>query len=125
MLWRCGLCMLIITITLRELLLHVCTEHSKDENFKVKCGIDGCEREYTKYKSFYSHVVNIHGHIYDGETGGGGDHSAHTVAINPSNLEAPTPPTSPLQPLLQSPQPYSDEDDDQGNEIQVCRSLHK
>lgn len=128
MTWKCGLCLLLITIALKDLLTHIRREHSRDEDFTVVCGIEGCTKQYHHFKSFYRHVTLIHGHLYYGEEaeecGGGGDHLPHTVAMNPSNLEAPSPPTTPLQPLLQSPEGHSDDDDHQGNEILVCSSLY-
>ncbi|KAL7871937.1 hypothetical protein SRHO_G00069200 [Serrasalmus rhombeus] len=60
MIWRCFTCCLFVAVTLRALLNHINTVHSRSPNFRVICGIDGCTQEYRVYNSFYYHVKRSH-----------------------------------------------------------------
>ncbi|XP_049331198.1 uncharacterized protein LOC125799173 [Astyanax mexicanus] len=60
MIWRCFICCLFVAVTLRALLNHINTVHSRSPNFRVICGIDGCTQEYRVYNSFYYHVRRSH-----------------------------------------------------------------
>lgn len=54
-------------VNLKRLLNHLYSIHSRDLNFKVKCGVLGCNLQFTKYNSLYKHVVKQHAHIYNHE----------------------------------------------------------
>ncbi|XP_061770753.1 uncharacterized protein LOC133561481 [Nerophis ophidion] len=62
MIWRCFLCYIFVALTLKQLLSHINTMHSRSPDFRVVCGIDGCSSEYRVYNSFYYHVKRMHAH---------------------------------------------------------------
>ena len=53
------------SVTLRRLLNHIYSIHSQDLNFKIKCGVPGCELQFDKYNSLYKHVVKHHNDLYN------------------------------------------------------------
>ncbi|KAL4009325.1 hypothetical protein ACER0C_003177 [Sarotherodon galilaeus] len=60
MIWRCFICYVFVALSLRQLLSHINTMHSRSPDFRVVCGIDGCPSEYRVYNSFYYHVKRTH-----------------------------------------------------------------
>jgi len=56
----CSLCTLRKFCTLKSYLLHLRIRHASNCNFRVKCGISSCKREYDKYASFYKHICRNH-----------------------------------------------------------------
>ncbi|XP_034078395.1 uncharacterized protein LOC117550156 isoform X1 [Gymnodraco acuticeps] len=60
MLWRCVICCVFITFSLKLLLSHINRLHSRSSDFRLLCGIDGCTEEYRVYNSFYHHVKRRH-----------------------------------------------------------------
>ena len=62
MIRRCCICYIFVALTLRQLLSHINTMHSRNPDFRVVCGIDGCPSEYRVYNSFYYHVKRTHVH---------------------------------------------------------------
>ncbi|KAL7392183.1 hypothetical protein ABVT39_020582 [Epinephelus coioides] len=62
MIWRCFICYVFVALTLKQLLSHINTMHSRSPDFRVVCGIDGCPSEYRVYNSFYYHVKRTHAH---------------------------------------------------------------
>ena len=51
-------------LVLRTLLNHYHTVHCNEPNFNVTCGVGGCPAIFTKYNSFYKHVVRKHREAY-------------------------------------------------------------
>lgn len=60
MAWRCAICLLVLTLTLKDLLSHINRSHSQDPSFHVVCSINGCPTTFRKYNSFYRHVIRNH-----------------------------------------------------------------
>lgn len=60
MIWRCVICCVFVTLTLKSLLSHINLAHSHSPDFRVKCGIDGCTKEYRVYNSFWYHIKRTH-----------------------------------------------------------------
>ncbi|KAM6995177.1 uncharacterized protein LKV04_007412 [Tautogolabrus adspersus] len=60
MVWRCAICLIFVTFTLKLLLSHINRMHSRSPDFRLPCGIDGCTEEYRVYNSFYHHVKRRH-----------------------------------------------------------------
>lgn len=59
--WRCVICFVFVALTLKSLLSHINTAHSRNADFRVICGIDGCtEEEYRVFNSFYYHITRTH-----------------------------------------------------------------
>ena len=59
--WKCGLCSgAFICLLISELLTHFFIQHRNEENFCIKCGIQGCENKYRLYNSLYKHVRSKH-----------------------------------------------------------------
>lgn len=63
--WKCALCMVVLTLTLRAMLIHIRMTHGTSPNFDLICGIEGCPRQYRIFDSFYKHVKRTHGHLYE------------------------------------------------------------
>ena len=55
----CRLCSF-RTRTISEWISHLRLVHSEDDEFSVRCGINGCTREYRKCASFLTHVYRHH-----------------------------------------------------------------
>ncbi|XP_030270512.1 uncharacterized protein LOC115580373 [Sparus aurata] len=62
MIWRCFICYILVALTLKLLLSHINTMHSRSPDFRFVCGIDGCPSEYRVYNSFYYDVKRTHAH---------------------------------------------------------------
>lgn len=58
--WRCVICFVFVALTLKSLLSHINTAHSRNPDFRVICGIDGCTEEYRVFNSFYYHIRRTH-----------------------------------------------------------------
>lgn len=50
------MCYVFVALTLKQLLSHINTMHSRSPDFCVVCGIDGCSNESRVHNSFYCHV---------------------------------------------------------------------
>ena len=66
----CNVCQQFASRTYPKLLRHIGTVHSFDPHFKLTCGLDGCPRTYTKYRSFQKHVTRHHKHVLSSQTRG-------------------------------------------------------
>ena len=62
MIWRCFICYIFVALTLKKLLSHINSLHSRSPDFRVVCGIDGCPSEYRVYNSYYYHIKRTHAH---------------------------------------------------------------
>ena len=60
MIWRCVICFVFVGLTLKSLLSHINTAHSRSPDFRVVCGIDGCSKEYRVYNSLWYHIRRNH-----------------------------------------------------------------
>lgn len=60
MVWRCSICTVFTTFSLKLLLSHINRLHSRSPDFRILCGIDGCSEDYRVYNSFYHHVKRRH-----------------------------------------------------------------
>lgn len=58
--WRCVICFVFVALTLKSLLSHINTAHSRNVDFRVICGIDGCTEEYRVFNSFFYHIRRTH-----------------------------------------------------------------
>lgn len=58
--WRCVICFVFVALTLKSLLSHINTAHSRNPDFRVICGIEGCTEEYRVFNSFYYHIRRTH-----------------------------------------------------------------
>ena len=58
--WRCVICFVFVALTLKSLLSHINTAHSRSPDFRVICGIDDCTAEYRVFNSFYYHIRRTH-----------------------------------------------------------------
>ncbi|KAM7399882.1 hypothetical protein PAMP_019120 [Pampus punctatissimus] len=58
--WRCVIFFVFVALTLKSLLSHINTAHSRSPDFRVICGIDGCTAEYRVFNSFYYHIRHTH-----------------------------------------------------------------
>lgn len=65
MAWKCAICLLVFTLTLRTLLQHINRNHAASPNFHIICGINQCPREYTRFHSFYKHVRKTHYELWN------------------------------------------------------------
>lgn len=65
--WRCAICLVFISLTVRELLSHINLSHGNSPNFQIICGINNCPMRYRRYHSFYKHVRYIHSEFYDSD----------------------------------------------------------
>ncbi|KAM3583191.1 uncharacterized protein V6R79_011079 [Siganus canaliculatus] len=60
MIWRCIICFVFVGLTLKSLLSHINSAHSRSPDFRVICGIDGCSKEYRVYNSLWYHIRRNH-----------------------------------------------------------------
>lgn len=66
MIWRCIICYVFVALTLKSLLSHINSAHSRSPDFRLVCGIDGCTKEYRVYNSFWYHIRRTHSQYLDG-----------------------------------------------------------
>ncbi len=66
MIWRCVICYVFVALTLKSLLSHINFAHSRNPDFRLVCGIDGCTKEYRVYNSFWYHLRRTHSQYLDG-----------------------------------------------------------
>ena len=59
MAWNCPLCSF-YCLLLISLLTHLSRWHEEGEIFRIRCNLDGCEKEYRKANSFVRHVRDRH-----------------------------------------------------------------
>jgi len=70
--WRCVICLIFITFSMKLLLSHINRMHSRSPDFRLLCGIDGCTEEYRVYNSFCHHVKRRHSqHLVESTRPGG------------------------------------------------------
>nr|XP_054587799.1 uncharacterized protein LOC129153069 [Nothobranchius furzeri] len=62
--WRCVICFVFVALTLKSLLSHINTAHSRSPDFRVICGVDGCAEEYRVFNSFYYHLRRTHSQYF-------------------------------------------------------------
>lgn len=65
MIWRCVICFVFVGLTLKSLLSHINSAHSRSPDFRVVCGIDGCTKEYRVYNSLWYHIRRTHSEHFD------------------------------------------------------------
>ncbi len=66
--FHCKCCPSFKCLTLRLLLQHINAKHSRQINFKVQCGVNGCPSIFTKYNSLYKHTLKHHLDVYNGNS---------------------------------------------------------
>lgn len=62
--WGCLVCFVFVGLTLKSLLSHINTTHSRPPDFHLICGVDGCTEEYRVFNSFYYHLKRTHSHYF-------------------------------------------------------------
>ena len=58
--FTCNICHRFAASTTEAVLRHVYAVHSADPGFSLQCGINGCSRSFTVFKSFRQHVRRRH-----------------------------------------------------------------
>ncbi|CAB4011233.1 Hypothetical predicted protein [Paramuricea clavata] len=62
--FKCSICKTVQSLILRNLLNLINTVHCNEPNFSLICGVGGCPATFTKYNSFYKHVLKKHRQPY-------------------------------------------------------------
>lgn len=62
--WRCWICFVFVALSLTVLLSHINASHSRSPDFWVYCGIDGCEKDFRVFNSFFRHIKRTHLEYY-------------------------------------------------------------
>lgn len=57
-----------LKLDIKEYLKHIRLFHANQANFKITCGINGCQRSYTNLGTFQNHVSGIHNSIFSNLT---------------------------------------------------------
>lgn len=77
MIWRCVICFVFVALTLKSLLTHINSAHSRSPDFRVVCGINGCFKEYRVYNSLWYHIRRNHReHLESGSSNSGRERTA-------------------------------------------------
>lgn len=58
------ICLIFVALTLKVLLSHINTAHSRSPEFWVYCGIDGCEKDFRVFNSFFVHIKRTHASFF-------------------------------------------------------------
>ena len=74
--WYCSLCDSFQGLTLWILLTHN-TVHGNEPNFRVLCQVDGCPAMFTRYNSFYKHILRYHKDVYNNHLPHANDSDSH------------------------------------------------
>ncbi|CAJ1086726.1 uncharacterized protein LOC127420693 isoform X2 [Xyrichtys novacula] len=89
MIWRCFICYVFVALTLKKLLSHVNSLHSRSPDFRVVCGIDGCPNEYRVYNSYYYHIKRTHAHhLHNGALGPGDDEATSSPGTHQETTDS-------------------------------------
>ena len=59
--YTCSLCHSFASPNFEAVLRHIGSIHSFEPNFRITCGVDGCPRTYTSYRSYRKHILKKHG----------------------------------------------------------------
>lgn len=62
--WRCLIRFVFVALSLKILLSHINASHSRSPDFWVYCGIDGCEKDFRVFDSFFRHIKRTHLEYY-------------------------------------------------------------
>ena len=62
----CPVCYRFSAPTFRSVLTHIGSVHSWEPNFSLTCGIEGCPRIYTSYRSYRKHLLLKHAEFMNG-----------------------------------------------------------
>ena len=59
----CKLCSAasLLRFNIRGYIQHIRLFHAHQANFKVTCGIEGCQRSFINYGTFSNHIYGVHG----------------------------------------------------------------
>lgn len=63
--FSCTICNSFSSSTLKKVLRHIGSVHSFEPNFQITCGVDGCARTYTNFKSFQKHLSRRHETVFE------------------------------------------------------------
>ena len=58
--FTCTICNRFASSTLKRVLRHIGSVHSFEPGFQVTCGIEGCTRTYSNFRSFQKHLARNH-----------------------------------------------------------------
>ncbi|KAK7886548.1 hypothetical protein WMY93_026169 [Mugilogobius chulae] len=58
--WRCMICLIFVSLTLKVLLSHINLTHGRSPDFWVHCGIDDCAQDFRVFNSFFRHIKRTH-----------------------------------------------------------------
>ena len=58
--WTCTTCFVYQALTLKALVKHVHLQHASQPNFKIRCGVQGCQEEYNKINSLRKYLRRQH-----------------------------------------------------------------
>lgn len=61
--YTCSVCYAFSAPNYRSVIRHIGSVHSWEPRFKIICGVDGCPRSYTSYRSFRKHIIDKHQEI--------------------------------------------------------------
>ena len=67
---QCPLCTDFSAPTLKYLLIHINRVHSHDPNFRISCGILGCQAVYRNFRCFKQHLKRKHPDQLETQVGG-------------------------------------------------------
>ncbi|XP_065908072.1 uncharacterized protein [Dysidea avara] len=72
-----------LMLNVKEYIRHVKLFHAHRPDFKITCGIEGCQRMYRKPGTFFNHVYDVHGNTSQpSETSGGHDQAVQEDITN-------------------------------------------
>lgn len=67
--FTCCICFHYSAPSFRSVLRHIGSVHSWDPNLHITCGIQGCPRIYTSYRSYRKHITKKHPEFMEGAEG--------------------------------------------------------
>ncbi len=77
--YTCHKCYRFAAPSFSTVLRHIGAVHSWEPNFDVTCGINGCPRKYTSYRSYRKHILKVHSNFLDPDSDNDQDSSNVTV----------------------------------------------
>lgn len=67
--YTCSVCYAFSAPNYQSVIRHIGSVHSWEPHFRITCGVDGCPRSYSSYRSFRKHIMDKHQEILsDGNT---------------------------------------------------------
>ena len=87
--FSCTICHRFASSTLKRVVRHIGSVHSFEPGFQITCGVNGCARTYTNFRSFQKHLTRQHQAAFEKNTTDDSTADSHVLEEEiPLNIDA-------------------------------------